>query len=117
VSTSKTVFIDIDGTILKHPGNLSNLHHQDPTVLPNVIKKLDEWSYKGYRIIVTTARPESMKKFTVWQLRKANIFYNDLIMGIPHGSRVIINDKKPNGNVSAEAYSVERDAGLGSVEI
>ena len=44
----KTLFIDIDGCLIKHRGNLSNIYFQEPELLPGVIEKFNEWDAKGY---------------------------------------------------------------------
>jgi hypothetical protein len=38
-------------------------------------------------------------------------------MGLTNGARVLINDTKPDGTETAFAYSIERDAGLGEVDV
>lgn len=63
----KTIFCDIDGTLLSHQGTLSCIS-EEQKVLPGVHEKFDEWSFKNYTIILTTARPESMREMTIKQL-------------------------------------------------
>ena len=114
----KTLFIDIDGTLIKHTGNLTNEILMEPEILPNVIEKLNEWDGRGFKIILTTGRKESMRKITEEQLSKVGIFYDQLVMGITRGERIIINDKKPgNDMVTVRAIEVNRNKGLGSVEL
>ena len=38
-----TIFLDIDGTILKHWGSLDNLMKNDTVVLDGVKEKFHEW--------------------------------------------------------------------------
>ena len=94
-SRPKTIFCDIDGTLIEHFPPGSNFHEFSPKVLPGVTEKILEWDKKGYRIILTTGRKESMRKFTEKQLEQVGIFYDMLIMGIGGGVRVLINDYKP----------------------
>ena len=46
------------------------------------------------------------------------IFYDQLIMGVGGGDRIVINDRKPNSNRNT-AYSInlERNEGVKDVEI
>lgn len=111
----KTIFCDIDGTLIKHKETLHRMIYDDPIVLPGVIDKITEWRDKDYYIILTTARPHGCKQTTEDQLRYMGIFYDRLIMGLPTGPRVVINDKKPDGMVTAFAVSLERDTGLGDI--
>lgn len=50
------------------------------------------------------------------QLTDVGLFYDQLVMGLPNGPRVLINDKKPEGIVSAVAYSIERDGGIKDID-
>ena len=115
----KTIFLDIDGTILGHAGGVSKVltGETQQEVLPGSLEKLDEWESKGYSIILTTARRESMRAFTVKQLDDAGIFYDQLVMGIGNGERIVINDQKPDGSSSARAFVVDRDRGLTDLEV
>ena len=114
----KTIFMDIDGCLIKHKGTVSDMINEPTELLPGVVVKLNEWEARGYRIILTTGRKESLRKFTEEQLFKVGIFYDQLIMGINRGERVLINDKKPNYDKSvARAIEIERNVGLTDVEI
>ena len=82
---NKTIFCDIDGTLLKHHGGLYQITQSKAILLPNAIGCIKAWKDKDYRIILTTGRPESMRDLTVEQLREVGIFYDMLIMGLPRG--------------------------------
>ena len=117
----KTIICDIDETILKHSGSLKNIHASTPKVLENVLDTFVEWDNKGYNIILITGRRESLRKITEEHLAKCGIFYDQLVMGVGGGSRVLINDLKPNeedpNNPTAIAINIKRDAGLKDVKI
>lgn len=116
----KTIFCDIDGTLIVHPQwgqpGSKNLDQQ-LTVLPGVVEKLWEWDRLGYNIILTTGRKEGLREITIEQLKKANIIYDQLIMGLGGGERILINDKKPDGQETALAINLQRDVGIKSVEV
>ena len=114
----KTLFIDIDGTLFKHHGNLASQVAEQPCLLPGVLMKFDEWDRKGYNIILVSGRRESMREATARQLSSAGIFYDQLIMGIGGGERVMINDSKPDGDrQTASAVVVTRNEGLGGINV
>jgi|TARA_Y100000310_G_C20700711_1_gene829607 hydroxymethylpyrimidine pyrophosphatase-like HAD family hydrolase len=112
-----TLFIDIDGTLLKHQGTFSDICMKEATLLPNVREKMNEWCSKEYKIILTTARRESMRRETERQLSKLGVPYDTLVMGISKGRRIIINDRRPNGDKTAFAVNVGRDHGLGDADL
>jgi hypothetical protein len=114
----KTLFIDIDGTLLFHHGLANKQTLLEPIVLSGVGKKLADWDIKGYRIILITSRKESERKRTKEQLASVGIQYDKLIMGISRGDRVIINDMKPNSiEPTAVAINVIRNKGIEDVEL
>ena len=115
----KTIFSDIDGTLVEHvsPFESTNPNHK-MKLLPGTIEKLLEWERKGYRLILTTGRKESMRKQTIRQLEEAGIVYDKLIMGFGSGPRYVINDRRPENNQeTAFAINVGRDEGINGVKI
>lgn len=89
----KTIFCDIDGTIIKHVHRFSEVGKTPAEILPGVKEKFDEWDSKGYKIILTTARKESARRLTEKQLSSIGLPWDHLIMGVTSGQRVLINDK------------------------
>jgi hypothetical protein len=115
----KTIFSDIDGTLVKHvsPFDSSRPGHT-MELLPGTLEKLQEWDMKGYCIILTTGRKESCRKETEIQLSKAGIMYDKLLMGLGGGQRVLINDTKPYGDFdTATGINLDRDQGISNIEI
>jgi hydroxymethylpyrimidine pyrophosphatase-like HAD family hydrolase len=114
----KTIFCDIDGTLVKHtlPNHAADVSYK-MELLEGTIDKLLEWERLGYNIILTTGRKESLRKATEAQLAQAGIFYDYLIMGIGGGARYIINDCKPNGAEYAHAINIPRNTGIKDINI
>ena len=87
-------------------------------LLPGTLEKISEWDRKCYRIILTTGRREGARVETEKQLREAGIIYDQLIMGISGATRVLINDKKPDGiTKTAFAYNLIRNEGIKHLDI
>jgi hypothetical protein len=108
-----TVFLDIDGCLVKHTGNMTQQTENPEELLPGVRDKLIEWEKKGYYIALTTGRRESLRSTTEVMLTRLGIFYDVLLMGLPRGPRVVINDRKPGTDqVTALAWSPRRNEGL-----
>jgi hypothetical protein len=110
--TFKTLFCDIDGTLIKNSGQyFVPRWGTQPPLEDNVahLKKLHE---KGRtQIILTSTRPESFREVTEKELKDAGIPYNKLVLGLWHGQRLVINDyAKTNPFPSALAVNLKRNA-------
>ena len=82
----KTIFCDIDGTLVKHmPPQEASKPDAHMELLPGTIETLIDWDKKGYNIILTTGRRESLRTQTQRQLSEVGIIYDQLIMGIGGG--------------------------------
>ena len=120
----KTIFCDIDGTLIRHPNHdgKERLHdipkpNHKAEALPGTLTKLWEWEGNGYKIILTTGRKESMRSTTEKQLKEIGIFWDHLIMGLGSGQRYLINDLEPGTESNtANAINLERDAGIGTIK-
>jgi len=109
-----SVFIDLDGTILTQTGDASHQLTSDIELLPGVKERFNEWSSLGYSITLTTARKESSRQITEEQLRKNGLFWDNLIMNLTSGQRVLINDLKPGREhiPTAIAINLIRNEGI-----
>lgn len=109
----KTIFCDIDGTILKHAHVFSELDKSFPSALPGVIEKFNEWDSIGHKIVLCTARKESAREMTERHLKSLGFMWDHLIMGVTSGQRVLINDKlQPQDNDRAIAINAITDEGF-----
>ena len=113
----KTLFLDIDGTLIFHHNKF--LTKQLYTnILNGTIDKFTEWDKKGYNIILVTGRRESMREQTEKQLTEMGLFWDQLVMGIGGGDRIIINDRKPDSeNDTCYAINIDRNVGIGEITI
>jgi NDP-sugar pyrophosphorylase family protein len=113
----KTIFCDIDGTILKHIHRFSDLIETDPSVLPGVIRKINEWDSQGHKIVLCTARKESARKMTEEHLTKLGLCWDVLLMGMTSGYRVLINDKLNQQDIDrAKSVNVITDGGFEPID-
>jgi hydroxymethylpyrimidine pyrophosphatase-like HAD family hydrolase len=118
IQQPKTIFCDIDGTLVEHKQDIIKNIFDCPIILPNVIENIKLWDKYNYKIILITGRRESTRKETEKQLSKLGIVYDMLIMGITNGDRIIINDKKLNGiRNTCFAVNLVRNAGLKNIDI
>lgn len=87
------------------------------TLTPGTLEKMKRWRDEGHRIILTTGRDADKMQVTVSELRRLGVPFHDLMMGLGGGVRYLINDKKPDGTISAVSFCLERNSGLGGVEL
>ena len=114
----KTIFCDIDGTLVKHHGDIVRNLSEPPELLPGALESIKTWEKLNYRIILTTGRKESTRAQTEAQLASLGIVYDQLVMGITNGDRVLINDKKPVGVANtARAMNLVRNGGLTNIDV
>lgn len=106
----KIIFIDLDGSLIEHNPYFS--FNGIPKILDGVKEAFKKWNEKDYTIVITTGRKESDRERTIRQLEKLELSYNLLLMDMPRGERVIINDTKPDGTITARAFNIERNKGF-----
>jgi len=114
-NSPKTIFCDLDGTLVKHSGDASAIQNPEYELelLPGTKQVMKDWDKKRYYVIITTGRKESAREATVKQLQRAGILYDQLIMGFGGGDRILINDRKPNSDRdTAYVINLERNTGL-----
>ena len=107
-SLPKTWILDLDGTLVKHNGYLIDGHD---TLLDGVIDLFMAINPKDL-VIIVTSREKKYSKQTVSFLQENGLRYNQIIWGAPYGERIIINDKKPSGLITAIAVNKERNSPL-----
>ena len=77
----KTIFTDIDGTLV-HQVNFEDLDPFKSVALPGVVEKMVGWWKEGHHIVLTTARPESLRDDTIQEMDILGIPFHQLVMGI-----------------------------------
>ena len=108
-----TWFIDIDGTIFKHNGYLTDGFD---TLLPGVREFFDSIPKEDY-IVLVTSRLEKYREITVNFLKKYNLRFNNILFEYPMGERIVVNDNKPSGLKMSMSYNLERNEGLQSLVV
>ena len=110
-SQYKCLFVDIDGTLITNSS-----HHFPPYVgsgepIENNIDFLAELHEQGKtKIVLTTSRPEKFRQLTIMELQTKGIPFDELVMGLPHCQRVIINDfARSNPYPSCKAINIPRN--------
>ena len=110
-SQYKCLFVDIDGTLITNSS-----HHFPPYTgsgepIEDNIDLLAELHEQGKaKIILTTSRPERLRQLTIQELQTKRIPFDDLVMGLPHCQRIVINDfARSNPYPSCSAINIPRN--------
>lgn len=108
----KTLFVDIDGTLMKNSGQYFLPTWGTTAPLTKNVDHLNKLHATGrVRIILVTSRLEKFKDATVKQLEQYGVKYDQILFGMLHASRVVINDYAPtNPYPSAECVNIPRNA-------
>ena len=101
----KTWILDLDGTILVHDGPYINGRDE---FLPGAREFLESIPRRDM-IIFLTARSDYEKEHTLRFLKENNVRYDHIIFNAGQGERILINDMKPDGLVTAYAVNTQRN--------
>lgn len=104
----KTWILDLDGTILRHNGYLTA---EGDTILPGV-EHLFSLVRPEDMVIFITSRLQDSRDATEHFLKSHGIRYDAIFYGAPYGERILINDKKPSGLITAIAVNTERNQAI-----
>lgn len=113
VAAHAVYFVDIDGLLFKNQSRYFSPFWGDEVVaLENNINILLERESLGAQLIFATSRPEEFRDVTSSALKKYGFKSNNIIMGLNHGPRYVINDysSKSNPYPTARAVNVERNS-------
>ena len=111
-----TIFCDLDGTVVVHEDSPSNLGIK---VLDGAVKRIRDWKEEGYYIVLSTARNGLNREYLTNELKRNNIIYDELIMDLSSGPRIVVNDRKPSEFLrpSASAFEVKRNQGIMDLDV
>lgn len=105
-----TYFIDIDGVLFENGAQYFKPYWGTTKPILENIEKIKELKRNGNYIIITTSRTEEYREITEKQFKEMDIEYDQLVMGIGNGKRIIINDfSNSNPYPSCIAINIERN--------
>ena len=105
IDQPRTWIIDLDGTMVLHNGH----NRGEDVLLPGVLDFFKNLPSDDV-VILTTAREEKFKDDTMNFLESKGIKVRQCIFGLPKGLRILINDKKPDGQETAVCVNLDRDS-------
>lgn len=112
----KTIFLDLDGTALRHAHHFPSYEESKPELLPGVLNKVNEWITAGHKIVITTARREVNRSTVEAQLKELGLHWDYMIMDVSKGQRIIINDKLQTADPDrAIGINIITDSGFATI--
>ncbi len=108
----KTLFVDIDGTLVKSSGKYTPPYWGETEGIKENIEFLNRLHATGkVYIILTTARSSQAKDITIEQMKREGIKYDDIIFDLFHSNRTIINDYgSSNPYPTCDAVNIVRNS-------
>lgn len=110
-SEFSTIFIDLDGTLITNTSEFIPPYTGTGEPLMKNIEVIQRKHREGKcQVIITTARPEYYRDLTIKELQKYEIPFDQLIMGLSHCKRYLINDySETNPYPSSISMNIERN--------
>ncbi len=112
----KTIFCDIDGTIVYHKTikDLDEILESDGQIVEELLPGVKElWEcFDDDVIIITTARDIKYKNMTENIFKLNNLRYDQILFNLGTGPRVLINDTPDIRVQKANAINVKRNGGF-----
>ena len=105
----RTWFLDFDGTLVFQKSHVSD----EDTILPGTKEFFEKVVRNDDCVVITTARKkEDHEERIIKFVKHHNIKCDKIICDLPSGKRILINDKKPDGMLTAHSHNLERDKGI-----
>jgi hypothetical protein len=107
-----TLFIDLDGTLVINSGGFFDpVWGSTPAIKENVAIVNRLYESGKVQIVLTTSRKEEARDITLAQLKREGINYHQIVFGLNHGKRIVVNDYAPtNPYKSCDALNIARDS-------
>ena len=104
----KTWVFDVDGTLVIHNGHL---RPQGDELLPGVKEFFASLPAQD-AVVLLTARKKELGPALEAFLTANGIRYDAILYGLPAGERILVNDCKPSGLLTAVAVNKKRNDAL-----
>ena len=107
-----TLFVDLDGTLVVNSGRYTQPGWGETAGIAENIATLNALYDTGkVQIVIITARTPNYRDITIAQLARCGVKYHQLIDGLVHGRRIIVNDyARTNPYRSCDAINIARDS-------
>lgn len=104
----RTWFIDFDGTLVTQRSHML----EEDIILDGTKEFFGRVVAEEDHVIITTARTCDDKERIERFLEYHGLKFDLVVCGLPTGVRMLVNDKKTDGSLTAFAFNLERDKGI-----
>lgn len=98
-----TIFCKIEGTLIDELNN---------NFIKSVVTKINEAFDNGHTIILTTCKSENFRNKLITILHNFKIKFSKLLMGLPNGPQISINNYSDNKNHKSYSFSTKINNGF-----
>jgi hypothetical protein len=107
-----TVFIDLDGVLVLNSAEFFEpMWGQTDGLAENICVINRLFDSGKVQVIITTSRKESVREITLQQLKRVGVRYHQIIFGLNHGKRIVVNDyARSNPFKSCDAVNIARNS-------
>lgn len=107
-----TLFVDLDGTLVENSAEMFPPMWGSTRGIPENVAAINALHDSGkVRVIITTSRSAAAREATLAQLAREGVKYHDIVFGLNHGKRVVINDfSTTNPYRSCDAINIPRNS-------
>lgn len=111
-SQFSTLFVDLDGVLVLNSAQYTDPRWGSTEAIEENVEVLNRLHETGrVHLVVTTARNEGFRELTIAQLDRIGLRYDDIIFGLPHGKRIVVNDYAPsNPYKSCDSINIRRNS-------
>lgn len=103
MNNKNTIFCKIEGSLINENNN---------NIIESIVNKINNAYDQGNIIVLTTNKPENMRNQLINILNNNNIKFSKLLMGLPNGPQISINNYDDNNNHKSFSFSTKKNEGF-----
>jgi len=105
------LFIDLDGVLVENSAEYFAPHWGETEAIRENVSAVNKLYDQGSQIFIVTSRSKEAESRTISQLERIGLKYNQIIFGVLHAKRIIVNDyTASNPYPSCDAINIARNS-------
>ena len=103
MNNKSTIFCKIEGCLLN-----------ENIIIKSITDRINNAYDEGHIIVLLTNKPENDRNKLINLLKKNNIKFSKILMGLPNGPQISINNYNNKNNHKSFSFSVKENTGFES---